>query len=230
MDRGQRNGHRARAQVVANRLVWAEIISLLSYFWLLPSAEEYQELSSHASFNNLRELISTAEVNPSDQERLQEQVDLLENSFLPYPQFYQEAQRLLSLSYGSQAAPCIESIYKPWTADKTCSLPIAHQTGYIMGDSALHMQSLLAHLELEQPHDLMPDHLSVELGVFSVLLEHSTIASCIEFIHDHLDWLNIYRDALSEKSAPEFYVHLADLTEGIVVHLTRWLEGEDHNH
>ncbi|GAM14964.1 molecular chaperone TorD family protein [Mesobacillus selenatarsenatis] len=129
------------------------------------------------------------------------------------PENYEEFAELYMTSIGStqkEAALPIESLYKQWTLDETCTLPFARDKGYILGDSALHINYLLEKLKIEIPYELqgMPDHLAILLELLAYFIEHAPENSTAEFLDDHFDWLDEFESQLSEVTVHPFYQRL----------------------
>ena len=54
----------------------------------------------------------------------------------------QEEYDRLFANWGGESISLIESTYKTWTLDRDCGLPFAGKKGAIMGDYALHLESI----------------------------------------------------------------------------------------
>nr|WP_249745357.1 molecular chaperone TorD family protein [Mesobacillus boroniphilus] len=137
------------------------------------------------------------------------------------PENYAEFQELYLNSIGStqmHAALPIESLYKPWTQDETCTLPFARDKGYILGDSALHINYLLEKLKIDIPIELqsMPDHLAILLELLAYFIEHAPEHFTAEFMDDHYDWLEEFESKLLEVTEHQFYQRLTRLLIGTV--------------
>lgn len=129
------------------------------------------------------------------------------------PENYEEFTEIYMTSIGStqkKAALPIESLYKRWTLDETCTLPFARDKGYILGDSALHINYLLAELKIEIPNELqgMPDHLTILLELLAYFIEHAPESSTAEFLDDHFDWLDEFESQLTKVAVHPFYQRL----------------------
>ncbi|ESU32961.1 hypothetical protein G3A_07920 [Bacillus sp. 17376] len=129
------------------------------------------------------------------------------------PENYEEFTEIYMTSIGStqrKAALPIESLYKRWTLDETCTLPFARDKGYILGDSALHINYLLEKLKIEIPNELqgIPDHLAILLELLAYFIEHAPESSTAEFLDDHFDWLDEFESQLSKVSVHPFYQRL----------------------
>lgn len=82
-----------------------------------------------------------------------------------------------------------ESVYKPWTTDK--SHPLHQSSGLAWGDPAVHMARLLDRfgMTLDPDEGPGPDHLAVLLEFLGFLLENRPHEDVLSFCRDHLDWL-----------------------------------------
>ena len=102
--------------------------------------------------------------------------------------------------YGRTSLLPVESLFKRWTEDPTARLPIAGTTGYLMGDSAMHVQYLLNCYGLSVPPEyrMMPDHLALLLELAAFLLINRTPEESQLFISQHLDWLDALESSFAE--------------------------------
>lgn len=109
----------------------------------------------------------------------------------------------------------VESFYKPWTRDPLCSLPFAKETGYLMGDSALHLLALYQHcgLEVSDPFKGLPDHLVLELEFLSFLYHHATDQEVKYVIEDHFDWIPLLKENCQRAQGHPFYLTLIDILQ-----------------
>jgi putative dimethyl sulfoxide reductase chaperone len=101
----------------------------------------------------------------------------------------------------------VESLYKQWTLDETCTLPFSKSKGYLQGDSALHIKFILDKFQIDIPLEYrgMPDHLSILLELLAYFIEHSEESFIEVFILDHFDWLADFEAKLEEVSGHPFY-------------------------
>lgn len=113
----------------------------------------------------------------------------------------------------------IESVYKPWTQDRSCALPFAKSKGYLLGDSAYHMFYLLESFQIELPEEYSntPDHLVILLDFLSVLYKYSTTSFIEDYLIHHFDWLRDYNHEF-KKHAKEgsFYLALTDVLVQVI--------------
>jgi putative dimethyl sulfoxide reductase chaperone len=102
----------------------------------------------------------------------------------------------------------VESLYKQWTLDETCTLPFSKSKGYLQGDSAMHIQFILDKFQIDIPFEYrgMPDHLSILLELLAFFIEHSDESFTEGFISDHFDWLEDFEAKLAEVSGHPFYI------------------------
>ena len=112
----------------------------------------------------------------------------------------------------------IESLYKVWTTDPSCEVPIANQKGYLKGDWALHLEKLFAKIGFVIPSQFAhcPDHLILEMEFASFLVEETSIEAQIKFAKHHLDWLDDLVDTAVERRVPKMYLDLYRLCSQFV--------------
>ncbi len=112
----------------------------------------------------------------------------------------------------------IESLYKRWTQDETCTLPFAREKGYLQGDPAMHIMFILNELQMEIPSQYrgIPDHLSILLELAAYFIEHAPENFSREFMADHLDWLGEFEIQLKEKAAHPFYEGITGLLRKVI--------------
>jgi TorA maturation chaperone TorD len=106
----------------------------------------------------------------------------------------------------------VESYYKPWSQDVTCSLPFASEKGYLMGDSALHLSVLLQQAGLEAGEEFRgcPDHLVIELEFLAHLYRGTTEIETRTFIRDHLDWVTLLKEQVRKSRPHPFYISVLE--------------------
>ena len=184
----------------ANNGPSAELFLLLAGFWQPPDEEFLDEIINGSVDASLSRLGSR---------------------FVPF-RFLVPPLSVLQKFYSSYIQGCgktsilpVESLFKRWTDDPTARLPIAGSTGYLMGDSAMHVQYLLNYYSLSVPTEyrMMPDHLALLLELAAFLLKSRTPEESRLFISQHLDWLDALALSLteldcedeSEQQAQKFY-------------------------
>lgn len=120
----------------------------------------------------------------------------------------------------------VESLYKPWS--EVPGNAIGRATGFYLGDHARHVQALYESLGIEIPpsYAAMPDHLSLLLELWMLLIENGRGGDASTFARDHLDWLDAYAHALEERESLEenetlastirFFVNLTDVLDAVI--------------
>lgn len=129
-----------------------------------------------------------------------------------------EAFNVCFLGVTAPFAPPVESVYKVWTTDESYQVPFKNQKGYLMGDSALHVQHILKafNLEIPEEYEMMPDHLTILLELFAFLVGEGYMAEARQFKRDHLDWLPELRNALNEIGDNRPYIYVVDKLQDIL--------------
>lgn len=112
----------------------------------------------------------------------------------------------------------VESIYKKWTSDPECQLPLAGQKGYLMGDPALDMleRYRVAGIALPAEFISMPDHIALQLEYLAHLYREGDDKAAAAFLDRHLDWLGDLVAEIESLGSPGFYHRAALLTRAIV--------------
>ncbi|MDO5044532.1 MAG: molecular chaperone TorD family protein [Coriobacteriia bacterium] len=193
-----------------NSTAKSNALNHLSLLWLRPQKDEWDELVSHASIN---ELVDQLKLGFGIDVDAQELLDLAP----AFDEAYTFNTQVLSMNFAKKSAAPIESIYKIWTIDPNCNLQNARQKGFVMGDPAYHMKDLMKSLEISLPEDFieMPDHLSVILSLASVFLEAGNFEAYKTFVTDHLDWMEDYQKRLENLDTHGFYLALLAIVQNI---------------
>ncbi len=115
--------------------------------------------------------------------------------------------RRLFSEISGEGISLVESSYKPWTLDLSCTLPFASERGLSMGDSALHLLEIFSQcgLEVADERRATPDHLVMELEFLSHLYRCATDLEVGQFIKDHLDWIPLLRERIEQSHSHPFY-------------------------
>jgi TorA maturation chaperone TorD len=113
----------------------------------------------------------------------------------------------------------VESLYRHWTHQDSCSVSFGQQAGLYASDSAAHMTHLMEQFELVSLVDppLLPDHLALELNLLNLIVHQGVPGDAARFIDDHLSWLPSYLDSLLDK-LPETHSLIA-VTALLIVYL-----------
>lgn len=98
------------------------------------------------------------------------------------------------------AAMPVESLYKPWSSQEGNAFGATR--GLYMGDAARHMSALYRQLSIDVPASFasMPDHLTLELELLSLVLEAGNEEAARQLVRDHVDWLDDYDAALANRA------------------------------
>ena len=101
----------------------------------------------------------------------------------------------------------VESVYKEWVDGK-------NMKGYIMGEPAIEMKKRFNMLEIDLPeiYKDTPDHISLLLEYASLLSEYLPREGRIDFVLNHLDWLDDMRNDVFKYTDSSFYRSVADIT------------------
>jgi TorA maturation chaperone TorD len=109
----------------------------------------------------------------------------------------------------------VESYYKPWTQDPTCSLSFASSTGYLMGDAAVHLSEVYrqCHIEVPEEFKAYPDHLVLEIEFLSFLYQWAMDGEIRKFIRDHLDWIPSLKEEFIKHQIHSFYLSVLEVLD-----------------
>lgn len=181
-----------------NKKRTAEIYMVIAELYKPPTREFWNELKD----DNLLQTLQKAYAEIFGKEAS----SLLESEPAGFEQLSSMYATTISAGEGIAALP-VESLYKPWTQDETCTLPFSKSKGYLQGDSALHIRYLLEKFQIEIPLEYagMPDHLSILLELLAYFTEHAQDEFTAQFLADHFDWLEEYEQKLIEVSNHPFY-------------------------
>lgn len=201
---GQLQNREARRKTAAE-----EIYLILAEFFKFPTAEFYDDIRSGRVDEQLRALFFEAGY-VSEEIELRHHVGSFEEMKANYSRCFLGMTRPFALP--------VESVYKVWTTDPTAQVSIANSKGYLMGDSALHIQHLFQQFQLEVPqeYEKMPDHLTILLELLAVIIRERGIAERTTFIRDHFDWLDDFLEALSPVPGHELYTHVTKTVQRCV--------------
>lgn len=139
-----------------------------------------------------------------------------------YSTLSEEYRRLFSGPLPPYIVPA-ESAYKRWTNDPGCTLPLAGEKGYLMGDPAIDMiKRYQAHgIVIPDKYASMPDHVALELEYMSFLCNNEYEEEQEDFVHNHLDWTDDLKADISKTNISGFYRTAANLTSAFINSLSR---------
>ena len=109
-----------------DKTFWADIYSQLSEFFKEPTEEFAGDIKSGRLLNYFRDVFPSLGLDVSKLEGLSIGGDV-------YAKLCEEYKRLFVGPLPPYIVP-VESVYKKWTNDPECKLPIAGEKGYLMGD------------------------------------------------------------------------------------------------
>ncbi len=191
-------------------LFWAEIYAQLSEFFKEPSESFADDVASGRLAKFFNERLSLLGLDPSLSQGLSRSGDVCS-------ELGREYQRVFLGPLPPYIVP-VESIYKKWTSDSSCHLPLASEKGYLMGDPALDMMRRYRDEDMAIPEALlsMPDHVALELEYMAYLLKQKDEAACREYLFAHLDWLgDLVRD-IEDAGMGSFYTCGARITRNMI--------------
>ncbi|KJU86316.1 hypothetical protein MBAV_001505 [Candidatus Magnetobacterium bavaricum] len=112
----------------------------------------------------------------------------------------------------------VESVYKRWSDDPECPTWITGASGYLMGEPALHMLELYRHFGLECGSEFngRPDHLVLELDFLAFLYENYTEEAALQFIGEHLNWMDELLRSGREVGLSVFYYSVIGLVKAFL--------------
>lgn len=210
-------------EMVDKKAEAAQVFTVLAELYKPPTLDIWMELEKNHLLRQLQESAS----------KLYNITFLLEDVL---PENYDQFCRLYSKYIGfmdKKAVTPVESLFKPWTEDDTCTLPFAREKGYLLGDSALHIKFILDELKIDIPKEYqgIPDHLSILLELAGYFIEYAPEKFTEEFFEDHLDWLAELETQLRKNCSHPFYeritAFLVKVTEEQKTTLLQGLETGD---
>lgn len=176
---------------------YSSLIMIFAELFKYPQQENYNELLSGELDEQIKKLSSLAGYPITTN---------FKNEIGSYNELVQ-AYNDCFLGVNPPFAPPVESVYKVWTTDDSFKVPHKNQKGYLLGDSALHIRHIVQELGLEIPieYEMMPDHLTILLELFSYLNEQGLMEEAEQFKRDHLDWLPDLFDSINKVKSNQPY-------------------------
>ncbi|RJQ39727.1 MAG: hypothetical protein C4550_04885 [Nitrospiraceae bacterium] len=193
-----------------DKTFWADIYSQLSEVFKEPTREFADDVASGRLPNYFKEIFSKLGNDSSLIAGLSISGDV-------YTKLCDEYKRLFAGPLPPYIVP-VESVYRKWTNDPECKLPIAGEKGYLMGDPAIDMiKCYQAHnIVIPEKYSSMPDHIALELEYMSFLCRNADIENQREFISNHLDWADELAMDIRNLSGNNFYSLCAKITAFII--------------
>ena len=202
-----------------DKTFWADIYSQLSEFFKEPTQEFAGDIASGRLHDYFKEIFSSLGHEPSLIAGLSISGDV-------YAILKEEYKRLFAGPLPPYIVP-VESVYKKWTNDPECKLPIAGEKGYLMGDPAIDMikRYQTDGIVIPEKYSSMPDHITLELEYMSFLFIDGGINEQKEFLTSHLDWVGkLAKDIEVFMENKGFYSAVAEITVLIVSHRIKHIE------
>ena len=185
------------ASITEQNQAYASLIMIFAELFKFPEEENYNELLSGELDEQIKQLSHLAGhpvvTNFKDEiGTYEEMIQAFNNCFL---------------GITTPFASPVESVYKVWTSDESFQVPMKNQKGHLLGDSALHVRHIIQELGLEIPaeYEMMPDHLTILLELFSYLNEQGLMDEAEQFKRDHLDWLPDLYDSINKVKSNQPY-------------------------
>ncbi len=186
----------------------AEIFAQLSEFFKEPTSEFAGDVESGRLRTFFEEVFVMLGLDSSALEGLSVSGDA-------YAQMVDEYRKLFVGPLPPFVVP-VESVYKPWTTDPDCTLPIAGQKGYLMGDPALDMiQRYQADgITIPDYYSSMPDHIALELEYTAFLYSSVDTGTeiAMNFLTEHLDWIDELAFEIEQVNGRGFYTTATRMT------------------
>ena len=196
---------------MANKTNFQELFAQSSEFFKEPTEEFAGDVASGRLLDYFKEVFSALNLDTSCLSGLSVSGDV-------YAIIKEEYRRLFLGPMPPYIVP-VESVYKKWSDDPECKLPIAGEKGYMMGDPAMDM------IRRYQAHDIvipdkyvsMPDHIALELEYMAFLCINGDIEEQREFLGSHLDWMDgLAKDIKNFDPPGSFYSAAAEITSLII--------------
>ncbi|WP_079508515.1 TorD/DmsD family molecular chaperone [Mesobacillus jeotgali] len=190
-------------EIIDRKAAAARVFTIFADLYKPPSLEIWRELEQKDFLKNLESLVTDLY-----------SVEFSLEGILPddFGQFCRIHTKAIGSAEENAVFP-IESLYKPWTQDETCTLPFACEKGYLLGDPAMHINFILNELQIEIPNEYrgIPDHLSILLELAAYFIENAPEKFSKGFIRDHLDWLTEFERQLNVQSIHPFYERITEM-------------------
>jgi TorA maturation chaperone TorD len=190
---------------------WSGIYAQLSEFFKEPSAEFAEDVASGRLAHFFDESLRLLGLDPAPGLGLTASGDVR-------AQLDREYRRLFIGPLPPYIVP-VESVFKKWTADPNCHLPMAQEKGLLMGDSAVDMMRRYQAEGIEIPDALgsMPDHAALLFEYMAHLASCGDENACKEFMVGHLDWLDDLAREIEDSGIGGVYVRGA-LIAAMIAH------------
>lgn len=191
-----------------SNIPFADIFAQLSEFFKEPTAEFAVDVESGRLRSFFEEVFAMLGLDSSVLEGLSVGGDAFAN-------VADEYRKLFVGPLPPYIVP-VESVYKKWTTDPDCTLPIAGQKGYLMGDPAIDMikRYRADGIVIPDYYSSMPDHIALELEFMAFLHGSADAGSeaAMKFSAEHLDWIDELAFEMEQLNGRGFYTTAARTT------------------
>ncbi|RSD27945.1 TorD/DmsD family molecular chaperone [Mesobacillus subterraneus] len=184
-------------ETIDKRTESAQVFRVFAEIYKTPTLEIWKEITQNDLLPKLRDAVQELyQIKTTEWKDVQ-------------PDSYDQLISSYMATIGKAAIP-VESLYKPWTQDETCTLAFAREKGYLQGDSALHIRFILNEMQISIPSEYegTPDHLAILLELLAYFIEHAPKSFTAEFIGDHFDWLDNFAFKLESNTGQTFYLEI----------------------
>jgi TorA maturation chaperone TorD len=190
-----------------NDILLSDIYAQLSEFFKGPTEEFASDVADGRLLSYFREVYSVLGINRTPPEGLWVTADT-------YAVLRAEYKKLFMGPLPPYIVP-VESVYKRWSNDPGCNLPLAGEKGYLMGDPAMDMISRYQAdgLVIPDEYSAMPDHIILELEYMAHLCRNFSEREQREFLKNHLDWIADLTGDIQQYDNAGFYFTAVQITE-----------------
>jgi len=198
------------ANITDGRINFSELFAQLSEFFKEPTEEFAGDVASGRLLDYFKEAFSSLGLDTSCLSGLSVSGDV-------YNSIKEEYRRLFLGPMPPYIVP-VESIYKKWSNDPECKLPMAAEKGYLMGDPAMDMIRRYQACDIVIPDKYvsMPDHIALELEYMAFLCGNADVAEQREFASTHLDWTDELSKDIRNLGGNNFYSLCSKITAVVI--------------
>jgi TorA maturation chaperone TorD len=204
-----------------NKVFLANLYAQLSEFFKEPTEEFADDVASGRLLGYFKKVFSELDLDTSCLSGLSISGDV-------YNSLREEYRRLFEGHMPPYIVP-VESVYKRWSNDPECKLPMAGEKGYLMGDPAMDMIKRYQARDIVIPdkYSSMPDHIALEMEYMAFLCINGDIEEQMEFLGSHLNWIDeLAKEIKNFEQGSKFYSAGAEITVLIISSLVRNLNNK----
>ncbi|MEW6739672.1 MAG: TorD/DmsD family molecular chaperone [Nitrospirota bacterium] len=204
-----------------NKVFLANLYAQLSEFFKEPTEEFADDVASGRLLDYFKEVFSALDLDTSCLSGFLVSGDV-------YNILKDEYRRLFEGPLPPYIVP-VESVYKRWSSDPECRLPMAGEKGYLMGDPAMDMIKRYQARDIVIPdkYSSMPDHIALEMEYMAFLCINGDIEEQMEFLGSHLNWIDeLAKEIKNFEQGSKFYSAGAGITALIISRTQNTIENE----